>query len=625
MKAFVIKLEALFKFDTGISTHNFSTDKKKLVIPLYQREYKWENEKIENLISDINNRSKFLGNIIIDELDNRYEIVDGQQRITTLYLILISLYNTYYGSPLEQQSINKLIKPYENKLLLENNSIGNYISEENNKMFLTIDDENDVYFQEKDFNRVFGLISHLIESLKQNSDVREFKRKLLDCQVLILINEEHNNAGPVEQIYLDINEKAQLLEGEDIFKGHCFENCTDDFREHFKNLWVDLKKEGMQFTENFSYKDLSEFIYHYLLEKENNTLSENLKINKKHYLERKTMDETAALLNEMIKYGKSINDLYKKLHVSNYKFGDICQDSIRYKNTNDHINLKSMLCDVFEYDKSLFQKIPMFVWVNTIQSNGFLQANLKHEDFKKIITNLYIYAMLFTFKKSKKSKKDIDYTIRNSLSLVPMDISKIVSSAKVLRANIVNEFELSNNNGFAFLSFIYSIMDTYTPNTNWIKAIYSNKAYGMAYNLEHFIIPDNRNCTIDWISEQCTCKISLPKGTGKVYKKKLINYLIIDIHLNEEIKSQDIVTKIQIIKKWFINLNLSIPNHVQLFINEIEKMNEYQCLQELKFHDNNQEQVSNLYSKFIDAYFDDEHQEQMKIKIQEAFKNSFQN
>lgn len=88
--------------------------------------------------------------------------------------------------------------------------------------------------------------------------LREFKRKLLDCEFLILINDQHQNTSPIEQIFLDINEKAQLLEIEDIFKGYCFENYDDAYHQDLRATWVNLKKQGMQFT-RFGFENLSQY------------------------------------------------------------------------------------------------------------------------------------------------------------------------------------------------------------------------------------------------------------------------------------------------------------------------------------------------------------------------------
>ena len=65
----------------------------KYLIPLYQRNYAWGVEEIEQLLDDIydapEDRDYFLGSLIVNNLgENRFEVIDGQQRLTTLYLLL---------------------------------------------------------------------------------------------------------------------------------------------------------------------------------------------------------------------------------------------------------------------------------------------------------------------------------------------------------------------------------------------------------------------------------------------------------------------------------------------------------------------------------------------------------
>lgn len=83
----------------------------KYSIDYYQREYKWHDKQIRELVDDLSGkfledyqpgheRSKvaeyphyFLGSIIVSEKDNASFIVDGQQRLTSLTLLLILLRN----------------------------------------------------------------------------------------------------------------------------------------------------------------------------------------------------------------------------------------------------------------------------------------------------------------------------------------------------------------------------------------------------------------------------------------------------------------------------------------------------------------------------------------------------
>ena len=63
-------------------------------VPIYQRNYAWTAIQIEQLIEDIDSSissssdSYFLGNLIVNQFDNNdYDVIDGQQRLTTLYLL----------------------------------------------------------------------------------------------------------------------------------------------------------------------------------------------------------------------------------------------------------------------------------------------------------------------------------------------------------------------------------------------------------------------------------------------------------------------------------------------------------------------------------------------------------
>lgn len=67
-------------------------------IPEYQRNYSWSEDNIETLIQDIINEDDgyYLGNIIItskSDSEDTYDIVDGQQRFTTITLIFLAIYD----------------------------------------------------------------------------------------------------------------------------------------------------------------------------------------------------------------------------------------------------------------------------------------------------------------------------------------------------------------------------------------------------------------------------------------------------------------------------------------------------------------------------------------------------
>ena len=68
---------------------------KTFTVPLYQREYSWNLEQVSDLyydIADSDDNGHFLGSLLLYDSENslKMEIVDGQQRMTTLFLLLFS-------------------------------------------------------------------------------------------------------------------------------------------------------------------------------------------------------------------------------------------------------------------------------------------------------------------------------------------------------------------------------------------------------------------------------------------------------------------------------------------------------------------------------------------------------
>lgn len=68
-------------------------------IPSYQRGYRWERQQVETLLNDImenGDRPYCLQPVVVRKInDGRYELIDGQQRLTTIYILLKYLKNEY--------------------------------------------------------------------------------------------------------------------------------------------------------------------------------------------------------------------------------------------------------------------------------------------------------------------------------------------------------------------------------------------------------------------------------------------------------------------------------------------------------------------------------------------------
>jgi hypothetical protein len=105
-----------------------SLNKLKFEIPFYQRAYSWKKQDIEKLISDINcKEGHYLGNIVVKKNDDKFIVIDGQQRLTTIYIIFMALKEKLFeldyeidsgdGEKLTNFDVNE--RRYTNKQILD--------------------------------------------------------------------------------------------------------------------------------------------------------------------------------------------------------------------------------------------------------------------------------------------------------------------------------------------------------------------------------------------------------------------------------------------------------------------------------------------------------------------------
>ncbi|MCA3154449.1 MAG: DUF262 domain-containing protein [Burkholderiales bacterium] len=87
------------------------------IVPDYQREYVWTDKEVHQLLEDIGEqidagttREYFIGTVLVSPTDqkNHYEVIDGQQRLTTFFLLLCALKHLFHGEP-QRQMIAGLI------------------------------------------------------------------------------------------------------------------------------------------------------------------------------------------------------------------------------------------------------------------------------------------------------------------------------------------------------------------------------------------------------------------------------------------------------------------------------------------------------------------------------------
>lgn len=97
---------------------------KRFIIPVYQRNYDWKTENCKQLYDDLvkvvkrGRKSHFFGSIVSVHNDgefNEYFVIDGQQRLTTISLLLLAMYNLMKNGilvPLKGNLAEKIYKTY---------------------------------------------------------------------------------------------------------------------------------------------------------------------------------------------------------------------------------------------------------------------------------------------------------------------------------------------------------------------------------------------------------------------------------------------------------------------------------------------------------------------------------
>ena len=105
--------------DTHIKYNDHSISsafKDHYIVPDYQREYVWNDEQVEQLLTDLldayhtdNKKAYFLGTIVTCDSGSQFELIDGQQRLTTFFVLLCAIKRSYMSAGEQTSVIENLI------------------------------------------------------------------------------------------------------------------------------------------------------------------------------------------------------------------------------------------------------------------------------------------------------------------------------------------------------------------------------------------------------------------------------------------------------------------------------------------------------------------------------------
>ncbi len=229
------------------------------LVPDYQREYVWQpDDQVEQFIMDIDNeyeantslqKSYFIGSIIIVENNGKFDVIDGQQRLTTLVLSLCAFRDLLKPQDLDTkqkkylQNIEELLSDFdittdETKLRLE-------LQYEESKDYLSKLIQEGVYEDDitpsikKMAQAHAKLKTHFEGYLKEGlGNLTSFVRYFLTKIELVVIESE--NLSSALKIFETINQRGAGLNAMDLVKNLLFSEANEADFQKIKDTWKEI-------------------------------------------------------------------------------------------------------------------------------------------------------------------------------------------------------------------------------------------------------------------------------------------------------------------------------------------------------------------------------------------------
>lgn len=248
---------------------------KQYVVPLFQRGYSWKKEEWETLWEDLlelaeseGERGHFIGSIVtmpalsVPEGVSKYLLIDGQQRLTTIFIILALLRDKAreegHTEFSEEITNTLLVNPYKKNL--------------DHYKILPTQADREAYEElihssaRNEDGRLSEAYAYFEKKLKQSTiDPVELKKVITHHLSVVSIVLDRND-NPY-MVFESLNAKGRPLTQADLIRNYLI-MCihTDQQEEKYHKFWKPME-ESLQ-------ENLTEYIRHYLM-RENPTIKKN--------------------------------------------------------------------------------------------------------------------------------------------------------------------------------------------------------------------------------------------------------------------------------------------------------------------------------------------------------------
>lgn len=252
---------------------------KRFIIPEYQRPYAWSDEQIQVLFDDLTeytlnttedeNNTYFLGTIVAYENENKeQEIIDGQQRITSLLLLLRAIYTKLESGSPDTHFLKSQIEPTIwkqnsttgevnfNEILISSRVMG----EEGNQEFANIlvsgkADEKST----SNYAKNYRLLQQLVNEYAADNPLSFYKfiSNILNQAILLPITADSQETALT--IFSTLNDRGLALSDADIFKAKIYNHLNSEKKKEFIELWQELDEQATNAGES-----IQKLFYYYM-------------------------------------------------------------------------------------------------------------------------------------------------------------------------------------------------------------------------------------------------------------------------------------------------------------------------------------------------------------------------
>jgi len=249
--------------------------KGQFIIPDYQREYDWNDDNLDEFIDDLNDTEEenyFIGHMVCegDFNSSKFKVIDGQQRITTITIMLSVLRDIFFEKGLENLSnglhdnyIFAKDKDYNEYVVLDNQMpypiLQAYVQNKINDKIKEVKPEKS---GEKKIIKAYDKFYKLWKDLTEEK-LKLLRDKILNLEIIFVAVDDEVDAFT---IFETLNAKGKDLTPLDLIKNQVFKNYTklvhlDEPNDSWKKIIENTKDKNMKFLNYFwasKYKKVSD-------------------------------------------------------------------------------------------------------------------------------------------------------------------------------------------------------------------------------------------------------------------------------------------------------------------------------------------------------------------------------